>query len=117
MSIGLAGTSNAYHFEIQKTFLTEKAENALVIETLSMATGFKIAKKYDVRTLIEIYMPAPEIKQSVVRMSYIQEWSEGPAFWEIPIKNEVDEKMAEVTTEIFDNLMPEVNRLAPKVSP
>ena len=44
-----------YHFELQKTFLTLKAENALVVETLSMATGFKIAEKYSVRTMIELY--------------------------------------------------------------
>ena len=82
-----------------------------------MASGFRIAKKYDVRTLIEIYMPSPDVKQSIVRMSYIQEWNDGPAFWEIPLRNEIDEKMAKVTAEIFDNLMPEVNRLAPKVAP
>mmetsp|Transcript_21814 Transcript_21814/g.26895 ORF Transcript_21814/g.26895 Transcript_21814/m.26895 type:complete len:81 (-) Transcript_21814:645-887(-) len=46
-----------YFFELQKTFVTEKAENAIVVEMLAMASGFKIAAKYSVRTIIEVYQP------------------------------------------------------------
>jgi len=35
--------------------LLEKSENALVIGQFAMDTGFKIAKRYDVQNLIEIY--------------------------------------------------------------
>ena len=106
----------AIFYELQKTFLLQKAQNSLIIETFSIATGFKIAEKYTVQQVIELYKPDPEVNQTVLRVSWNNEWTDGgPAFYERPVYEQVQTKYQEVAREIFGKVLPHYKDAASKL--
>ena len=70
-------------FEIQTTYLTEKAENAIVMHKVALASGFVAAKHYKVLNTVEIYQPDMDVEKCVVRLTYKNDWNPEPAIWEI----------------------------------
>ena len=106
----------AIFYELQKTYLLQKAKNSLIIETFNIATGFKIAENYTVQQVIEVYKPDPEVEQTVLRVSWNNEWTNGgPAFYERPVYEQVQTKYQEVAREIFGKVLPHYKDAASKL--
>ena len=79
-----------FFFEMQRSYLTVKAENAIIINQIATGSGFKISKHYDIEHIIEIYQPDPKVNQSVISVQYKNYWPNGAAFYEWPVQNSIE---------------------------
>ena len=93
-------------YELQKTYLTEKAENALVLHQVAKASGFKAADSYTIKSIIEVYQPDSAVEQSVLRLTWNNDWKKGTKVYEWAIRWELEDKQKLLTKKIFEEFLP-----------
>ena len=82
-----------------------------------MATGFKIAEHFDIESIIEVYQPDPDVKQSIITLLYLQNWPKGAAFYEWPIQTALTTKQEKLSKTLFTEFLPYATKTAQRLPP
>lgn len=98
--------------ENQKSYLTERAENAIVLHQFAMANGFNSANNYDIESIIEVYQPDLEVAQSVITLQFKHDWFNGVAIYEHLLKDELMKKQYELNKLLFQQFIPNITKAA-----